>query len=213
MKFNLFYLFLTISLITACQKEATKSSLLTTDTTLQSLVVINEEDKDEEGKNKEDKGKKDCFELVYPLSITMPDDSVLSGGKEDLWTAVKTWYEVNSTSEEKPTLNYPVEVIWKGGEQKTINNETEMAVAKKYCDTDKKGCFGLIYPVSWTLPDGSTADMNDKNDWTAVKAWYEANPTSEEKPSLNYPVEILFKDGSTQTIGDDVEMEDAKKGC
>jgi hypothetical protein len=173
-------------------------------------------DYDEDGqedKNKEDEGKENCFELVYPLSVTMPDGSVLSGDKENLWSTVKAWYEVNPDSKDKPNLNYPIDVIWKDDVQKTINNELEMEVAKKYCDTEKKDCFGLVYPVSWTLSDGSTADMNDKNDWDAVKAWYEANPTLEEKPTLNYPVDIIFEDGTTQAVADDLEMEDAKKDC
>lgn len=213
MKFNIFYSFLAICLLTACQKDATEFSPITASTTLQALVVSGDDDKDDEGKDKEDKGKENCFALVYPISITMPDASVLSGEKADLWDAVKAWYEANPTSEDKPTLNYPVDVIWKDDVQKTINDETEMEIAKKYCDSEKKDCFGLVYPVSWTLPDGSTADMNDKNDWDAVKAWYEANPTSEDKPSLNYPVELLFEDGTTQTVADEVEMEDAKKDC
>jgi hypothetical protein len=208
--------------VTACNQEELGVSPITSDTTLQAMVIgdsaSNKEDR-KDGDGKEDKGKEDCFELVYPLSVTMPDGSVLSGEKKDLWEAVKTWYEANPNSKEKPSLNYPVDILWLQVEViKNINNENEMEIAKKYCDKDKKdegkeNCFELVYPVTWLMTDGSTITMTDVKDWDGIKTWYEANPNSEEKPSLNYPVDIEFKDGTLQTVNDENEMGIAKKEC
>jgi len=39
--------------------------------------------------------------------------------------------------------------------------------------------------------------------------WYEAHPDVEEKPVLEYPVDILFEEG----IVNEDEMETAKKEC
>ena len=77
-----------------------------------------------------------------------------------------------------------------------------MEAAKKYCYgyKDKEAdCFELIYPVSWTMPEGNLITMNNNKDWDAINDWYKANPKSKDKPSLNYPVDIEFKDGITQT--------------
>ena len=209
MKLNIFYLLLATLFFTACEQKEVSIFPLTSKTTLQALIVG--DGKDEDGKDGE--WKEDCFELVYPLSITMPDGSVLSGNKEDLWGDVKAWYETNPNSKEKPSLNYPVDILWKDEVAKTINNDTEMEIVKKYCGEEEKDCFELVYPVTWTMSDGASIAMNDSKDWDAIKVWYEANPDSEEKPSLNYPVDVIFENGTTQTVSDENEMESIKADC
>lgn len=83
--------------------------------------------------------KKHCFEMVYPLVWTMPDDSEISANDEkEMWTNIKSWYEMNPAVEEKPTLNYPVGIIFNNGDEKTVADEVEMIVVKKDCD-DKEG--------------------------------------------------------------------------
>ncbi|MBE9509824.1 MAG: hypothetical protein IMY71_03015 [Bacteroidetes bacterium] len=55
---------------------------------------------------------------------------------------------------------------------------------------DRKECFDFVYPVSFTMPDGSTITGNDEEDLcTGIRSWYEANPDSKVKPELQYPVE------------------------
>ncbi len=80
-------------------------------------------------------------------------------------------------------------------------------------DGYKEQCFYLMYPVTYTLPDGTTASGNKETVWETIKAWYEANPDSEEKPSLNYPVEIKHKDGTFETIADEAAMINLKADC
>lgn len=211
MKLNIFLLLLSTLFLFACNKEANLLSI-TSNTTLQALI-IGGGDIDEDKDDKEDKGKEECFELVYPLDITMPDGSVVFGDEEELWGAVKAWYETNPNSEEKPSLNYPVDVIFDKDTIKTINDEEEMEEAKKYCDTNKEYCFKLVYPITWTMPDGTTITINTEEDEEAVKTWYEVNPNTEEKPTLNYPVDIIFDDETIQTIDEEEEMESIKADC
>ena len=85
---------------------------------------------------------------------------------------------------------------------------------KDYDKTEKEACLDLVYPVTYTMPDGSEITGNTEDEvWTAIKNWYEVNPDSEEKPSLNYPVDIIFKDGTTENIADEIEMILAKENC
>jgi len=77
----------------------------------------------------------ECFDLVYPVTFTMPDDSTISGAdKEELWTAIKTWYENHPDIEEKPTLQYPVSIMFKDDTTQSIANEEGMKTAKKSCE-------------------------------------------------------------------------------
>jgi hypothetical protein len=166
-----------------------------------------------------DKGTADkevCFELVYPVSYSMPDGSTVSGG-EEVWGAIKAWYEANPGSANKPELQYPVEIIFKYEVVKTINNEEEMLWAKKACADKEYGdkiCFELVYPVSYVLPDGINISADDeKAFWVAIKSWYNENPDVEDKPVLQYPVDIKYKDGSIRTIIDEAAMIEVKEDC
>jgi len=172
-------------------------------------------------KSKRDRGDKDgfkCFELVLPATFVMPDGSTITVEDENGYMAVRDWYANNSDSKEKPTLQYPVNIIYRDGDTQTINNNEEMGNTKADCrkwDDDKKdwGCFRLVYPITFIMQDGSPISMIDKKDWTELKSWYEENPDKEEKPALEYPVNIIYRDGDTKTINNDEEMASAKEDC
>jgi len=171
-----------------------------------------------------------CFDIVYPITIQMPDGSTLSiDGEEDTdLEIVKNYYEENDT-EEKPSMVFPITIITYEGVTKTISSEEEMSDAYRGCsgrdrerDWDReRDCFELVYPVTYVLPDGSTIEISDEEDeagWESLKSWYEANPESEERPSLQYPVDIVYaseesEDGETVTINSEDEMMVAKEEC
>ena len=172
-------------------------------------------------KSKRDRGDKDgfkCFELVLPATFVMPDGSSITVEDENSYMAVRDWYANNLDSKEKPTLQYPVNIIYRDGDTQTINNNEEMGNTKADCrkwDDDKKdwGCFRLVYPITFIMQDGSAISMIDKEDWMELKSWYEENPDIEEKPALQYPVNIIYRDGDTKTINNDEEMASAKEDC
>ena len=172
-------------------------------------------------KSKRDRGNKNgfkCFELVLPVTFVMPDGSSIAVEDENGYMAVRDWYGNNSDSIEKPTLQYPVNIIYRNGDTQIINNDEEMGSTKVDCrkwDDDKKdwGCFRLVYPITFIMQDGSDISMLDGEDWMELKSWYEENPDKEERPLLEYPVEINYGDGSTKTINNDDEMSSAKEDC
>ena len=79
-------------------------------------------------------------------------------------------------------------------------------------DNDRE-CFELVLPVTYVMPDGSTITVADKEDWAEVRGWYETNPDSKEEPDLQYPVDISYRDGTTQTISNEDTMSAAKEDC
>ena len=80
---------------------------------------------------------------------------------------------------------------------------------------DKGGfkCFELVLPITFIMPDSSSITVEDENGYMAVRAWYGNNSDSKEKPTLQYPVNIIYQDGDTQTINNDEGMESAKADC
>lgn len=74
-------------------------------------------------------------------------------------------------------------------------------------------CFRLVLPVDYLMPDGSLFTVAQKEDWTVLRVWHQENPGYEEKPIMQFPVEILFRGGEYVTVNDEREMFYYKKGC
>ena len=162
-----------------------------------------------------------CFDIVYPITIMLPNGSsylIDSEEDSDLET-IKNYYEENEGADERPSIIFPVNIIDHEGETKVINSEEEMEDAYRHCsgrDRDKRECFGLVFPVTYIMPDGSSYEIADDDDesWAELKAWYDANPEAEERPELQYPVDIMYEsEDRTVTISNEEEMLAAKEEC
>ena len=73
----------------------------------------------------------------------------------------------------------------------------------------KRGqCFKMVFPISFTMPDNTEINILDKEDWLKIKNWYEYNPDIYKRPTMNYPVNISYKNSTAQTYsdGDDIEL-------
>ena len=180
--------------------------------------------------SRDDKEDWGCFELVFPVSFDMPNGSVIvvNSNDEDGWSEIKTWYETNSDSRERPSMQYPV-VIFLDDESITLNNHEELRGAYAECNYDrrknrdgydrKEPCFELVYPLVYMMPDGSniTIDEDDEGGWEELKSWYSNNDGYEEiKPELQYPVSIVYEEdeeSNTVLINSEEEMIAAKEEC
>ena len=91
----------------------------------------------------------------------------------------------------------------------------------RYRDTDRnrtsdrqRVCFDYIFPLSYTMPDGTTLTAIDRTALgTAMRSWYAANPTANTRPSLQFPVGIRFRDGRTERIADFASLRRAYASC
>ena len=178
--------------------------------------------------DRDDKEDWQCFDLIFPITFEMPDGSTITVETDDEegWLDIKTWYDINQETDERPSIQFPV-VIFFDEEYMTIDNDEELRGAYAECQPergrDREGlevdCFGLIYPVSFTMPDGSTitVETDDEEGWNELKDWYDDNPGYEEvMPEFQYPVDIIYRteDGdSSITINNEEEMVTAKDGC
>ena len=80
--------------------------------------------------------------------------------------------------------------------------------------SDRDECFRLVYPVTFMMPDGTEiTGASEEEMGMAMREWYAENPGSEERPTLQYPVDIMFEDQSTQTVNSDEEMREAYVNC
>ena len=177
------------------------------------LIVIDSDErlkeayKDCYGRGRDWVENKKCFSLVYPVSYLMPDGTTIeiSADDEESWAEYKSWYDDNPESDERPSLQYPVEITYRteeGTETQIINSEEEMISAKEECreveNEDDEGyeCYEYVYPITFILPDESTVEISGEDDesgWGLIRRFYEQNPNYEEEPALQFPVEVVVE--------------------
>ncbi|NOT37394.1 MAG: hypothetical protein HOP11_08460 [Saprospiraceae bacterium] len=78
-----------------------------------------------------------CFELVYPVTLILPDNSeVTIAKKEDFRAAIKAWREANpGKPTSRPHLKFPLTVTLKeDGTTVTVNSKEELIALKDRCN-------------------------------------------------------------------------------
>ncbi|MCP4458232.1 MAG: hypothetical protein GY816_09455, partial [Cytophagales bacterium] len=63
------------------------------------------------------------------------------------------------------------------------------------------------------MPDDSTITLESHDDKNLVDAWYDANPDTDERPAMVYPIDITLEDGTSQTITTEEEFDAVKEEC
>ena len=102
-------------------------------------------DKDGKKDGKKDR-KKNCFYLEYPVSLELPDGSIIQvNDKKEAIESLKKWYNQNPDVKEKANLVFPVSIYWVEKKEKTkydVESEIEMkelfAKCKGSKDKEKK---------------------------------------------------------------------------
>jgi len=123
------------------------------------VVIVNDEDEKEElileNEKKlkelvkecvmEDNKRGDCFKVVMPFSMELPDGSVITIEKEEDRKQIEEWYVNNPDSKERANFVFPIDIeifVKKENEEDskilTINDEEELKKAISKC-RDNKG--------------------------------------------------------------------------
>ncbi len=207
---NAFLFLVTALCLTACGSDNIEEAELFSENLVENISVETRS------------GPTGCFEIVYPISIEFPDGTFASANSmEEAKEAARLWKENNPDVEGRPSLAYPIELIQEDGSLISIESRTDLREVIKECRRErfenKKGrhCFRLVYPVSIAFPDGSNVEVEDRFALkTALREWRINNPDAEERPSLEFPVDVEMKeDGSIVTVNSKEELIALKDDC
>ena len=165
----------------------------------------------------------ECFEVNYPVSVCLPDGSnVTLQSDADLDALFDDLDE-----EEDIEIHYPITVTLEDdGSTETINNDDELEELMEMCEwywddeygcdeddfDDFEDCFTVNFPISLTMADGSTQQVNSEDDIdTLVDNLSDAEADAIE---VVYPVTVTMNDdGSTQTVASDDAFEALLDSC
>ena len=219
-KFSPLFALALVFVLTSCDKE-NLDELTTENFTAQ--TENSQQDTNRERGNKSSRGGK-CFSTVFPVTLDFPDGSSAEvADKAAAKEAVAAWKEANPDSEERPSLAFPYDVTLADETVVTLADEEALAALKETCgDDDRRGnnngrgqrCFTTVYPLTISFPDGTSTEVADKAAAKEAKqAWKEANPDSEEKPSIAMPFDVILQDSSTVTITTEEDLAALKETC
>lgn len=210
----------------SCEKDFLNFGNNNTDQEESFFGLFNEFDDDDDDDDDDEFG---CVDIVYPIDIQFPDGTTQAVNSDtELDSLIEAWYDNNPTSNNDPTLVFPIQVIDEDSTVITANDEEEFCELFFGCyddcdddedcddwDDEEDLCFEIIYPVDLILPDGTTITVNDDEELeTAIENYYDANPNDTNFISFSYPITVtLFENDSIITINDDDELEELFESC
>ncbi len=75
-----------------------------------------------------------CFTLNFPLTISMPDSSlVVVNSPKEIRTAIRTWNQNNPGPHARPEFVFPITVTLEDGTEVVVNNKEELIALKEEC--------------------------------------------------------------------------------
>lgn len=75
-------------------------------------------------------------------------------------------------------------------------------------------CYKANFPLTIVFPDESTAEVGDREEFvTTLKAWKEANPDSDTKPTIQLPFSITKADGEVIEVTSQEQIRELRKEC
>ena len=156
---------------------------------------------------------KRCFKYVFPLTFSLGETSYTVNDYKEFRSTMKSHYQ-ETGQKEKPAFAYPIQIEYRGDDAATvtINSVDELKEAFQACrgEQNDKKCFTFAFPVSFTMPDGSTLTADDEEDLEAkMKAFYQSYDGRKKRPEVVFPVDLVFEDGSSVTVNSREEMKQA----
>lgn len=176
-----------------------------------------------------------CFDIQFPISVTMPDESQISIGNEDeLYEAVESYYEMSDEYDGLPEINFPFNIIFyfddeNGNEIEEIvgvGSYEELEMYFEICEDgwDDDGwddedwyeidCFDLVYPLTIVNPEGEVLTVDSENNLHEYIDQYYENCNSNDCGDFNlyYPLTVEYYSETndqvqTLTINSEEELE------
>jgi len=172
-------------------------------------------------------GKTGCYEFVFPLTLSFPDESVAEvASYEDMRETIASWKESNPDAEQRPKLVFPLEIISEGGEAISVSSIQELRELRRECrrafrakyHKGPKGpgraCFEVQFPLTLVFPDGTTAEATDRrNVQELLRSWKVENPEVNDRPEIQFPINVELEDGTIVSVESAEALKELKNTC
>ncbi len=182
-------------------------------------------------------GRFGCYELVFPVTIALPDNSTATvNSYDELKQTLRTYFETNGTPGNghhhhgiRPRISFvfPISVISQDGDLITVDDQEGLLRLRADCagtfgNHGPQGhgqhglsCFSLVFPITIEFPDGTTAEAADRMAFhQLIRTWRQNNPGAQERPKIAFPLTVkMADDGSLVTVNSKEELRQLKQDC
>ena len=181
-------------------------------------------------------GRFGCYELVFPVTIVLPDGSTAEvDSYEAVKQALRAYFQANGGGPRphhgiRPHLafQFPISVLSEDGDLITVENEAELRQLRADCAGATFGnhgpqghgqhglsCFEIVFPLTVEFPDGTTAEAADRQALhQLIRDWRINNPGVMGRPKIVFPLTVkMDDDGSLVTVNSREELRQLKRDC
>ena len=178
-----------------------------------------------------------CFDVQFPISVSMPDGSQISVSNEDeLYEVVDLYYEMSDEFDGLPEINFPFNIVFyyedeNGNEIEEVvgvGSYEDLDMYYEICDEgwedddgwDNEGwfeidCIDLVYPISIINPEGDIIAVDSEDSLHEYIDQYYENCNSDNCGdfTLVYPLTVEYYSETndqvqTLTINSEEELEE-----
>lgn len=155
-----------------------------------------------------------CLSVQLPVTVTV-NGIELTINDEDGYQDIEDIIDLFDDDVDSVVISYPITVILTDYSTVVVNSDSELAALTANCvgeneDDDDIECIDFQYPITASVFDENndlinTITINNDNDM------YDFIDDLDEfaAVTINFPITVIFADGSTQTINSIQELEDA----
>lgn len=169
-------------------------------------------------------GMRGCFEFVFPVTIVFPDGAEAEiESYEEMRDRIRSWKEENPDAEDRPSLQYPLDLLTEDGEIVTAESADDLKALTKECVREfvkshkrlNNSCFRITFPINLELPNGDTLTIeNGVQLKHQLRRWKHNFGEDSEKPQMVFPITVILKeDGSEMVIESKEDLAALKEEC
>ncbi len=204
---------------TSCQKEESVASV--ENYVLESVYEIEE---------RSGAGMAGCYELVFPVTVILPDSTIQEvASYDELKQAIRDYFEANGGRPRphvKPKLVFPFDVLSEAGEFITVSTQEELQALRRACITANYGnghhghlgrdraCFKPVFPFTVQFPDSTQVIVAGPQELKqAIRDWRQANPGVQGHAEFVFPMTVQLRDGTQVVVNTREELRALKEDC
>jgi hypothetical protein len=155
-----------------------------------------------------------CLSVQLPITVTV-NGIEITINDDDGYEDIEDIIDLFDDDIDSIVISYPITVILEDYSTVVVNSDSELAVLAANCvgeneDDDDIECIDFQYPITASVFDENN-DLIDSITINNDNEMYDFIDDLDEYAAvtINFPITVIFADGTTQTINSIQELEDA----
>lgn len=184
-------------------------------------------------------GKYGCYELVFPVTLVLPDSTTATvNSYDEMKQTLRTYFDAHGGGGHqhhhgpgaRPRIDFvfPISVVSQDGEVITVESQEQLRELRAECEGASFGhhgpgghgqhglsCFEIVFPITIQFPDSSTVAVNSREELhKTLREWRKNNPGASARPQMVFPITVkMTDDGTLVTVNSRDELRQLKEDC